>query len=95
MNVNYDQLLFYNNFHILKVKYKNKHDSVTSFDSTFGVIQCSKLCQPLTFLSLTSSDPEKYKKICMNADNSRKIRKNTGYPQNHQKQHIIRKAKNI
>jgi hypothetical protein len=35
------------------------------------------------------------KNIHMNTDKSRKIQKNTEYPQNRQKQHIIRKTKNI
>jgi hypothetical protein len=60
-----------------------------------NVTQCSKLWQHLTFLSPTNSNPGTYKQILMNTDKSRKIQKNTEYPQNHQKQHIIRKAKNI
>jgi hypothetical protein len=51
--------------------------------------------QHLTFLSPTNSNPGKYKQIRMNTDKSRKIQKNTEYPQNHQKHNIIRKAKNI
>jgi hypothetical protein len=85
----------FRNWKITKLFVVPKSISVGSTPSPNVVTQCSKLCQPLTSLSLTSSDSEKYKQICMNADKSRKIQKNIEYPQNHQKQHIIRKAKNI